>query len=78
MKSVKNLIFALLLVFAATANVAAGETPIPPAPSPDPTRATATTNTTQPSLGLNSVQSGETVETDYLLFEALAALLTIY
>jgi len=78
MKSVKNLVFALLLVFAVTANVAAGEMPIPPAP--DPTHATTTsTYTIQPSLDTNSEQSGETVESsDYLLFEALAALLYLY
>ena len=75
MKSVKNLVFALLLVFAIASSVAAGEMPIPPAPEPAP-RATVTTSvdTTQPSLDPNSVQSGETVESDYFLFEALAAL----
>ena len=74
MKSVKNLVFALLLVFAITANVAAGEMPIPPAPDPTP-HATATDTTLDP----NSEQPGETVESsDYLLFEALAALLYLY
>jgi hypothetical protein len=79
MKSVKNLVFALLLVFAIASSVAAGEMPIPPAPEPAP-RATATTSidTTQPSLDPNSVQSGETVESDYLLFDTLAALLYLY
>ena len=77
MKSVKNLVFALLFVFAITANAAAGEMPIPPAPDPTP-HATAT-DTIEPSLDPNSEQSGETVEsTDYLFFEALAALLYLY
>jgi hypothetical protein len=51
--------------------------PIPPAPEPTP-RATATiTEDTTPSL--DPEQSGETVETsDYLLLEALAALLYLY
>jgi len=73
MKSVKNLVFALLFVCTITANVAAGEMPIPPAPEPAP-RATVTesADTTQPST--DPVQSGETVESDYFLFEALAAL----
>jgi len=79
MKSVKNLVFALLLVFAITSSVAAGEMPIPPAPEPAP-RATATApaDGTQPSLDPNSVQSGETVDSDYLLFDTLAALLYLY
>ena len=79
MKSVKNLVFALLLVFATTSSVAAGEMPIPPAPEPTP-RATvmAPADGTQPSLDPNSLQSGETIESDYLLFETLAALLYLY
>ena len=80
MKSVKNLVFALLLVFAITSSVAAGEMPIPPAPEPAP-RATATApaDTAQPSSDLDSVQSGDTVESsDYLYFEALVALMSIY
>jgi hypothetical protein len=79
MKSVKNLVVALLFVFAITSSVAAGEMPIPPAPEPAP-RATATTSvdTTQQFLDPNSVQSGETVESDYLLFDTLAALLYLY
>ena len=79
MKSVKNLVFALLLVFAITSSVAAGEMPIPPAPEPAP-RATATASAdTQPSSDLDSVQSGDTVESsDYLYFEAIVALMSIY
>ena len=74
MKSVKNLVFSLLLVFAITASVTAGEVPIPPAPATTTPRATVTesADTTQPSS--DPVQSGETVESDYFLFEALAAL----
>ena len=75
MKSVKNLVLALLLVFAFTANVAAGDVPIPPGPEPHAT-ATTSADTTQPSLNPNSERSGETVDTsDYMLLEALAALL---
>jgi len=79
MKSVKNLVFALLLVFTVTASVAAGEMPIPPAPDPAP-HATATTSadTTQLSSDPNAVQSGETVVSSDLLFDAIAALLYIY
>ena len=80
MKSVKNFAFALLLMLAIAANVLAGEMPMPPGPDPNP-RASATTSedTTQPSLDPISEQPGETVESsDYLLFEALAALLYLY
>lgn len=74
MKSVKNLVFSLLLVFAITASVTAGEVPIPPTPATTTPSATVTesADTTQPSS--DPVQSGETVESDYFLFEALAAL----
>jgi hypothetical protein len=80
MKPVKNLVFALLLVFAITGTISAGEVPIPPAPP----RATAITPedelTTTPTLAdPYTEQSGETVETtDYLLFEALTALFYLY
>ena len=76
MKSVKNLVFALLLVFAVTANVLAGDVPIPPQPNPTPNAVTITDEVNEPSV---DPSSGETIETsDYLLFEALAALLYLY
>lgn len=81
MKPVKNLLFALLLVFAVTNNILAGEMPIPPAPEPSPRATLLATDEGTPSfLGdPYCVQSGETVETsDYLLFEAFAALLSVY
>ena len=81
MKPVKNLIFALLLVFAISGNILAGEMPIPPAPEPSP-RATVIAQDEVVPTSLSdpySKQSGETVETsDYLLFEAFAALLSVY
>ena len=80
MKPVRNLIFALLLVFAITGKTSAGEVPIPPSPEPPP-RATALVpeEGTSTSSGGSSEQSGETVETsDYLMFEALLALLSVY
>ena len=81
MKPVKNLVFALLLVFAITGTTSAGEVPIPPAP-PEPPRSMtyAPDDNTTPSLSdPYSEQSGETVETsDYLLFEAFKALFSLY
>ena len=81
MKPVKNLVFTLLLVFAITGTTSAGEVPIPPVP-PTPPRATAvdTDGVILPSpVDPDAEQSGETVETsDYLLFEALKALFSLY
>ncbi|HKS08229.1 MAG TPA: hypothetical protein VJS13_01700 [Pyrinomonadaceae bacterium] len=77
MKPVKNLVFALLLVFALSGTTFAGEVPIPPAPP----RATTsdTDDGSTPLSDPNAVQTGETVETsDFLMFEALKALLYLY
>ena len=80
MKPVKSFVLSLLLVFAISANASAGEMPIPPGPEPPP-RATALAPD-EDSASLSdpySEQSGETIETsDYLLFEALTALLLLY
>jgi hypothetical protein len=77
MKPVKNLVFALLLVFAVSGTTLAGEVPIPPAPP----RAT-TTDTGDDITPLRDPyveQSGEAVETlDYLLFQTLTALIYLY
>jgi hypothetical protein len=80
MKPVKNSIFAVLLLFVLALKTLAGDIQTPGAaapPPPPPTSVMITSNedTTQPSSDPNSVQSGETVESDYLYFEALAALL---
>ncbi|HKV34200.1 MAG TPA: hypothetical protein VJP89_07765 [Pyrinomonadaceae bacterium] len=77
MKPVKNLVFALLLVFALSGTTLAGEVPIPPAPPRATT--TDTDDDTTPLSDPNAVKSGETVETsDYLMFEALMALIYLY
>jgi hypothetical protein len=76
MKPVKNLVFALLLVFALSGTTLAGEVPIPPAP---PRATTTDIDTTTPLSDPYTEQSGDTVETtDYLLFEALTALIYLY
>jgi hypothetical protein len=78
MKPVKNFVFALLLVFAISASAAAGEMPIPPGPEPPPRATTTAPDETTPSLS-DPEQSGDTIDTsDYLLFEALQALLSLY
>jgi hypothetical protein len=80
MKSVKNLVFALLLVFAITGTTSAGEVPIPPAPDPTAPKLVVAQDEGTTLVGdPYSEQSGDTVETsDYLLFETLAALLSVY
>ncbi len=76
MKLVKNLVFAGLLVFATTFNTFAGEQDIP-ANKPDPKQVITTieegTNPTDPYTGEITAET-----TDYLFFEALAALLSVY
>lgn len=86
MKPVKHLVFAVLLLTVVAFNAVAGDIQTPgvaaPQPTPTPTYAMSTFSgtATAPSLGdTDAEQSGETVETfDYLLFEAFAALLSLY
>jgi hypothetical protein len=79
MKLVKNLVLAGLLVFTVTVNTFAGEQQIPNAtqPPPPPDRMVAYEDGTSPS---GDPCTGEiTAETtDYLFFETLAALLSVY
>jgi hypothetical protein len=77
MKPVKNLVATLLLVFALSGITLAGEVPIPPAP-PKAT-STDTDSGTTPLSDPYAEQTGEAVETsDYLIFEALTALIYLY
>ena len=79
MKPVKNLLFALLLVFAITSTTLAGEVPIPPAPQPTPNAMTTAPEDGMSTSDPYAEQSGETVDTsDYLLSETVKALLLLY
>jgi hypothetical protein len=84
MKPVKNLIFAVLLLSVLALKTTAGDIQTPgaanPQPSPTPTNAMSTCSNTDASLcDPYAEQSGETVETsDYLLFETVQALLSLY
>ena len=83
MKLVKNFLFAVLLVSAITVNVSAGEQDTPASKPPPPNTAVATTpeEGTTPLSETYTEQTGGilTAETsDYLLFEALTALLSVY
>ncbi|HEX6045592.1 MAG TPA: hypothetical protein VFZ22_13960, partial [Pyrinomonadaceae bacterium] len=81
MKLVKNLVFAVLLACIISINATAGEVETPnvytPPPPPTPEQVLAYEEGTSPSY---YPYSGEiTAETtDYLLFEMLAALLSVY
>ena len=81
MKSVKNFLFALLLVFAIAVSTPAGEQDTPGyAPPPPPPQQIATSDEETTDIGTNSEQDGgiTAVTTDYLLLEALVALLSVY
>lgn len=81
MKLVKNLVFAGLLVMTITVNIVAGEvqTPAATSPTPSPTPNSLIAYEDGTPLGYPCVDGNITVETtDYLFFEALAALLSVY
>ena len=80
MKPVKNLVFAALLVFSIAFNTFAGDIQHPgiaaPTPTPTPEALIDATDETIPDV-TDSQQT--TVETaDYLWFEVLTALLSVY
>ena len=78
MKLVKNFVFAVLLVSAIAVNTSAGEQDTPGYAPPPPPNAMRTTD--EETTITNTEQAeGATAETsDYLFFEALAALLSVY
>ena len=81
MKLVKNCLLAVLLSTVLAVSVPAGEMDIPgfanPAPSPTPHGATSSDE--EKSAYYGGPDAATTVETsDYLLYEALAALLSVY
>lgn len=83
MKPVKNLVFAALLLSVFAFNTTAGDIQTPgvaaPQPSPTPNAMTYSGAVTTPLSDPYVVKSGETVETsDYLIFEALKALIYLY
>lgn len=82
MKLVKNFVFAVLFLSTITVKISAGEQDTPGYVPPPPHVITATTDEdTSKLLGDPNAErfGGTTAETsDYLLFEALAALLSVY
>lgn len=80
MKPVKNFLFAVLLVSAMAVSTPAGEQDTPGYVPPPPPQQMTTSDDGSTVIGSDTEQDGGvTVETsDYLLFEALAALLSVY
>ena len=78
MKPVKNFVFAVLLVSTFTLKTFAGDLETPGyVPPPPPRLSVANDSSSTPVVGTDTQQDG--VETsDYLLFEALMALLSVY
>lgn len=78
MKLVKNFVFAVLLMSAIAVNTPAGEQDTPGYVPPPPPRAMSTSDE-DPTISNTEQVGGATAETsDYLMFEALAALLSVY
>ena len=79
MKLVKNFVYAVLLVAALTVNVPAGEMDTPANPGPPPKLMTTTDEGTNPISDPDPYTGEITTETtDYLYFEFLVALLSVY
>ena len=77
MKSVKNFVFAALLVSMLTVNTPGGEQQTPPAPAPPP-RVTLSDEST-PVINTTDETGDILAETsDYLFLDALAAFLSVY
>jgi hypothetical protein len=80
MKLVKNFLYTVVLVFAIALNTPAGEQDTPGYVPPPPPRATSSSDEYTATDGSNTEAAGNvTTETsDYLLFEALMAFLSVY
>ena len=81
MKLVKNFVFAMVLVSVIAVSAPAGEQHVPGyVPPPDPPRATSICDDEYPSTTdcTEPVGNVTTETSDYLFFEALAALLSLY
>jgi hypothetical protein len=75
MKSVKNFVFFVIVLFSLAFNTFAGDIQTPGYAPPPPARATADADTI-PNTEQDEIVTTET--SDYLLYEALAALLSVY
>ena len=75
MKLVKNFLFAALLVFTLAFNTFAGDIETPGYVPPPPPRVSVAEDD---STAITDTEQTELETSDYLLFEALAALLSVY
>lgn len=79
MKFVKNFVYAMALVSAVALNTPAGQQDTPGFVPPPPPPATSTSDEyTTDSSNTEAVAVGTVETSDYLLFEALMALLSVY
>ncbi len=80
MKFVKNFVYAVVLVMAVALNSPAGQQDTPGFVPPPPPPATSTTDeyTSLDESNVETVGGATTITSDYLLFEALMALLSVY
>lgn len=82
MKLVKNFVFAVLLAFILAVSAPAGELDTPgvanPAPTPTPERLVSTSDEEPVACGDPNAACVTADSSDYLIFEALAALLSLY
>ena len=78
MKLVKNLVFALLLASVLAVSTFAGEQSTPGFAAPTPTPPPDTVRITDGEIDYCDPCAGNTETSDYLFFEALAALLSVY
>lgn len=77
MKLVKNFVFAVLLVSALAFNSMAGEIETPGSPAPN-RPAQETTDTKLVIVNSTDTQDPGVATSDYFIYEALAALLSLY
>ena len=78
MKPVKNFVFVALLLSSLAFNTLAGDIQTPGVTPPPPQRASSTTEE-DPTISHTEQVGGVTAETsDYVILEALAALLSVY
>jgi hypothetical protein len=80
MKPVKNLVFAALLVFSIALNTFAGDIQVPgiAAPTPTPTPEAVIVGTDERVPDATDSQQTTVGAADYLFFEVLTALLSVY
>jgi hypothetical protein len=79
MKLVKNFALTVLLTFVLAASAPAGETGMPGSPAPAPPAPATGSKEEKSACYGDPVAADTTAETsDYLLYEALAALLSVY